>query len=521
MLDRFRLTQRVWVVVVVYWVVFILAMGLGAWGMAKARDSLNEVRTVRMSAAEGLATINRNFFDNRLQVLLMFQHDPQGPLYGIHDHPLSLHLDALSAVRASNDEAMKAVADRPLSAQEKALVDDMFAKRAAWQAKRDAAVKAIRENDFSPATMNFFLVAGRTEGAAFEKSIGTLIHYQSEMADLETQAANERYVFSQVVFGLIILFGAVPMTILMLTTLRRMSMGLREANETAEAIASGDLTKNVVVTGQDEIAHMLHEMNVMRDNLRQLIGQVIAGADTIASAASQVASGTLDLSQRTEQQASSLEQTASATEELNSTVRLNAENAQQANHMAESASGVASRGGAVVSQVVTTMDQINTSSRKIVDIIGVIDGIAFQTNILALNAAVEAARAGEQGRGFAVVAAEVRTLAQRSASAAREIKTLIDESVSNVSSGTQQVGEAGETMTEIVDSIQRVTQLMRDIASSSGEQAEGLTQINAAVAQMDGVTQQNAALVEEASAAAASLQEQAKQLTQLVSRFRL
>jgi methyl-accepting chemotaxis protein-1 (serine sensor receptor) len=262
-------------------------------------------------------------------------------------------------------------------------------------------------------------------------------------------------------------------------------------------------------------------MAAMEVQLRELIGQVIAGADTIASAASQVASGTMDLSQRTEQQASSLEETASATEQLNSTVRINADNAQQANTMAHNASEVAERGGRVVSDVVQTMNDINTSSRRIVDIIGVIDSIAFQTNILALNAAVEAARAGEQGRGFAVVASEVRSLAQRSAEAAREIKGLIDDSVSKVANGTQQVDAAGATMGEIVRSIQQVTQLMRDIASSSGEQAEGLTQINGAVALMDGVTQQNAALVEEASAAAASLKEQAEQLAQLVGRFKL
>ncbi|MCD8515265.1 MAG: methyl-accepting chemotaxis protein, partial [Burkholderiaceae bacterium] len=320
----------------------------------------------------------------------------------------------------------------------------------------------------------------------------------------------------------IVLFGAVPLTLLMLHTLRRMSTGFDVAERTATAIADGDLTQSVPqMQGQDEISHLVRQLDTMQSNLRQLITQVMRGADSIASAASQVASGTMDLSQRTEQQASALEETAAATEQLNSTVSQNAENARQANDMSASASSVATRGGQVVSEVVHTMDNINTSSRKIVDIISVIDGIAFQTNILALNAAVEAARAGEQGRGFAVVAGEVRSLAQRSSEAAREIKGLIDDSVSKVASGTELVGRAGATMNDIVESIQRVTLLMRDISASSSEQAEGLAQINQAVAQMDGVTQQNAALVEEASAAAASLQDQAQELARQVGKFKL
>jgi methyl-accepting chemotaxis protein len=319
----------------------------------------------------------------------------------------------------------------------------------------------------------------------------------------------------------VLLLGALPMTVLMIATQRRMSEGFRVADETASAIASGDLSRPVTASGADEITHLLQQMEQMRRNLRELIGNVASAADSIASAAAQVASGTLDLSQRTEQQASSLEQTASATEELNSTVHQNAANARQADEMAEKATAVAERGGAVVRQVVETMNGINASSQRIANIIGVIDGIAFQTNILALNAAVEAARAGEAGRGFAVVASEVRNLAQRSAEAAREIKTLIDDSVTTVSAGKEQVDAAGATMAEIVHSIERVTELMRQIATSSAEQADGLGQINQAVAMMDGVTQQNAALVEEASAAAAALREQAQHLTQLVGRFRL
>ena len=267
--------------------------------------------------------------------------------------------------------------------------------------------------------------------------------------------------------------------------------------------------------------HLLTQMSTMRDNLHHVISQVRSGSDAIASAAGEVASGTLDLSNSTEQQAGSLEKTASASEELSSTVQHNADSAAQANQLAHAASALATRGGVVVSQVVDTMDAINTSSRKIVDIIAVIDGIAFQTNILALNAAVEAARAGEQGRGFAVVAAEVRSLAQRSATAAKEIKGLIDDSVDKVGRGTEQVAQAGNTMQEIVSGIQRVADIVGEIASASREQSAGIAEINQAVSQLDSVTQQNAALVEETSAASAALQEQASQLATVAASFQL
>lgn len=292
------------------------------------------------------------------------------------------------------------------------------------------------------------------------------------------------------------------------------------AGAIASRIAGGDLTVDVDLRKGDNDS-MLFAMKTMRDSLSTIVGQVRVGTDAIASASSQIAAGNLDLSSRTEEQASSLEETASSMEELTSTVQQNADNARQANQLASSASEVAARGGMVVSQVVDTMASINSSSRKIVDIIGVIDGIAFQTNILALNAAVEAARAGEQGRGFAVVASEVRTLAQRSAAAAKEIKLLIDDSVSKVDAGARLVDNAGTTMDEIVDSVRRVTDIMSEITSASQEQSSGIEQINMAVTQMDQVTQQNASLVEEAAAAAESLQDQAAKLAHLVSVFKL
>jgi methyl-accepting chemotaxis protein len=292
------------------------------------------------------------------------------------------------------------------------------------------------------------------------------------------------------------------------------------AGAIASAIAAGDLTVAVDLRQGDKDS-MLFAMKTMRDSLADIVGQVRSGTDTIASASSQIASGNLDLSSRTEEQASSLEETASSMEELTSTVKQNADNARQANQLASSASEVAERGGAVVSQVVDTMASINESSKKIVDIIGVIDSIAFQTNILALNAAVEAARAGEQGRGFAVVASEVRTLAQRSAAAAKEIKGLIGDSVLKVDAGAKLVDHAGATMEEIVASVRNVTDIMSEITAASQEQTAGIEQINVAISQMDHVTQQNASLVEEAAAAAESMQDQAAKLARVVAVFRL
>ena len=285
------------------------------------------------------------------------------------------------------------------------------------------------------------------------------------------------------------------------------------------SIAAGDLSVPIV-TAKDDRSSLLFAMQGMRDNLVDIVAQVRAGTETIANASTEIAAGNMDLSTRTERQAGTLEETASSMEELTSTVRQNADNARQANVLAESASEVAVRGGAVVAQVVETMASINESSNKIVDIIGVIDGIAFQTNILALNAAVEAARAGEQGRGFAVVASEVRNLAHRSAAAAKEIKGLIDDSVQTVEAGTSLVDNAGATMENIVQSISRVTGIMGEISHASDEQSAGIEQVNEAINEMDQVTQQNAALVEQAAAAAESMQEQAAHLADVVSVFK-
>jgi methyl-accepting chemotaxis protein len=319
------------------------------------------------------------------------------------------------------------------------------------------------------------------------------------------------------VLGLVLVL-VVPATLLNSASITRPMI---HAREVALAIAQGDLTHRIDADGKDETADLLRALSHMQQSLSGLVGEVRQASESIHTASNEVASGNADLSHRTEQAASNLQQTASSMEQLTGTVRQSADAATHASQMANSASAVAQRGGAAVAQVVTTMDEINVASRKIGDIIGVIDGIAFQTNILALNAAVEAARAGEQGRGFAVVAGEVRSLAQRSAEAAKEIKTLISASVEKVDSGSRQVQDAGATMSEIVASVKRVNDIISEINTASTEQSQGIGQVNTAVTQLDQMTQQNAALVEQSAAAAESLKGQASVLNSLVARFHL
>jgi len=386
---------------------------------------------------------------------------------------------------------------------------DVFKLKAEANAASEVAAKKLIESKMDPALLSY------------NQSVQAVVAFQQTIFQKAKAEVDELYASGRTVLIALGTMALILSAILAWLLSRSITRPLDYAVSVARTVASGDLRNKIQASSNDETGQLLHALRDMNDGLVKSVSQVRTGIDTIATASSQIAAGNLDLSSRTEEQASSLEETASSMEELTSTVKQNADNARQANQLAVSASGVAEKGGAVVSRVVDTMEDINASAKKIVDIIGVIDGIAFQTNILALNAAVEAARAGEQGRGFAVVASEVRNLAQRSAAAAKEIKTLIGDSVDKVELGSKLVEEAGVTMDEVVQSVRHVTDIMSEIMAASQEQSAGIEQVNQAIGQMDQVTQQNAALVEEAAAAAESLNEQAAKLAEAVSVFKL
>ena len=406
------------------------------------------------------------------------------------------------------------------SEEEKATLQDILGLRKKYQAAKEAVMNARTTGDAAGAERAYDEVFAPA-AAAYGARVQSLLQLQRKAIDRtaqEIEAANARSTNMVILMGL--LTAALGSVGAFLIT-RSITAPLVAAVGVAETVAAGNLGTSFATYPQDEVGNLMRALHTMNDALVRVVSQVQQGTTAISTASSEIAAGNLDLSSRTEQQASSLEETAASMEELTSTVRQNADNAVQANHLARTASEVAVRGGEIVGRVVDTMGSIDASARKIVDIIGVIDGIAFQTNILALNAAVEAARAGEQGRGFAVVASEVRNLAQRSAGAAKEIKGLIGDSMTQVNAGTTLVQQAGATMDDVVSSVARVTDMMAEITSASQEQRAGIDQVNGAITQMDGVTQQNAALVEQAAAAAASMQEQAARLAQVAAQFTL
>ncbi|MEX5746739.1 methyl-accepting chemotaxis protein [Massilia sp. X63] len=393
-------------------------------------------------------------------------------------------------------------------------------ERIGYLAARDALFKAKLAGDHDLAA-TVYREQMLPHTASFQRAVDQLAQMQVNAADAVAASILDSYAGARVLLVALGLAAIVLGIACAWLITRSITVPLRAAVAVAEQVAAGDLGQRIAAHGRDETGQLMRALGAMNDSLAGIVGRVRAGTGTIALASSEIAAGNQDLSARTEQQASALEETAASMEELTSTVKQNADHARQANRLAGEAAMIAGQGGVMVAEVVATMGAINQASGKIADIIGVIDGIAFQTNILALNAAVEAARAGEQGRGFAVVATEVRNLAHRSASAAKEIKALIDDSVSKVAEGSSQVDRAGVTMDEIVRSIGQVTAIMSEIAHASEEQRAGIEQVNQAIVEMDRVTQQNAALVEEAAAAALAMQEQAAGLSEVVGTFRL
>jgi methyl-accepting chemotaxis protein len=445
-------------------------------------------------------------------------------LASIHNHDTSLHFEAIAANRVKADQLFQKMRAIAVSPEERAAFNATQNSRLAWGDKLDQVIAATKAGDFSAATMAFFLKAGREEGEAAIKALQVYRDYQVKKANDLHMAAVNRFHTAQIAFGTVIVLGLLLAGFLGWTTVRILARELgcepAEAAEVAKRVGQGELSVQIDLKPGDKSSLMAH-LKSMQTSLVQVVTTVRQGSESVAAASAQIAAGNEDLSARTENQASALQQTAASMEQLSATVKQNADRAVQANQLAKNASAAASQGGEVVSQVVVTMQQINASSRKIFDIISVIDGIAFQTNILALNAAVEAARAGEQGRGFAVVASEVRALAGRSASAAKEIKVLIDASVQQVAQGSTLVDQAGNTMNELVRNIRHATDFMGEISASSMEQHLGVSQVSEAVSQMDLVTQQNSAMVEEMAAAASSLKLESEKLVSAMAVFAL
>ncbi|MBC3811434.1 methyl-accepting chemotaxis protein [Undibacterium aquatile] len=511
----FNLTIRLRLIGTMGVMAIMLTIGglMGIYGVHNSNTVIKELFTNQLPSVQALSEARDHLLRSRVVVDRAIAHPDSATL-------------AATVARAEeflkkSDEAWNKYQSLPQDAEEKKIADTAASTR-----------EQFLKNAYLP--LLAALKAGNTEEAdklnvanvpklftAYSDDVGKLAVYQfNSSSSLLAQSEKEFTIFVWVdVLG--VMAGLVGVFISAYLLLRAISHPLRFTLKQFDAIGNGDLSHQIKPDSKDEMGQLLAGLENMRQSLIQTVTVVRQGSSSIALSADEIATGNMDLSSRTEQQAASLEETASSMEELTSTVQQNADNARQANTLAVAASQVATRGGQVVGDVVHTMSSIKDSSKKIVDIIGVIDGIAFQTNILALNAAVEAARAGEQGRGFAVVATEVRNLAQRSAGAAKEIKTLIADSVDKVEAGTRLVDDAGKTMDEIVSSIQSVADIMAEITAASAEQRDGIQQVNQAITKMDEATQQNAALVEEAAAAAGSMRDQANNLNQAVGIFKL
>lgn len=489
---------------------------LGFFGLSMSNDSLKTVYEDRTVPAADLGLVKSLITKNRLYVNAALAT------------PTAQVISERTAQIESNIEEINKVWDAYMATyltpeEEKLAKEAATTRKAFVQEALKPAIAALRANDTQQASQ-LSIDKLRPLGDALDESFEKLIKLQIDVAKSEYETAKARFEVIETISILAIAAGLLFCGLFGYAMVKSIGRQLGcepgEAADLVRSVASGDLSVHINVKPGDT-SSLLSQLRLMQESLAKVVTSVRQNSESVAIASAQIAQGNQDLSQRTEQQASALEETAASMEELSSTVKQNADNAKQANQLAVSASTVAIKGGEVVSKVVETMKEINNSSKKISDIISVIDGIAFQTNILALNAAVEAARAGEQGRGFAVVASEVRSLAGRSADAAKEIKSLISASVERVEQGTVLVDEAGATMNEVVHSIKRVNDIMGEISAASTEQSAGVAQVSQAVSQMDQATQQNAALVEESAAAAESLKTQAQQLVSTVSIFKL
>ncbi|RIK97330.1 MAG: methyl-accepting chemotaxis protein [Burkholderiales bacterium] len=512
-MNKLKISTRLLVLVGLLSLLLVAIGGLGLYGIEKTDASVETVYRSNTVPMGQIAEIQERLLRNRLAIAVALV-TPDTETIQRSTAQVEENIAAITRVWDSYFAGI-------VAPKEKELASTFAVNRGRFvQEGLRPAVAALRAKDVDGANR---IVVERIRPLYEPVGVGIqdLKQYQLDAAALEFETAVARYRQIRAISVTTIVLGVGFAALFGFLLIRGISRSLGDAVRASNAVAEGDLTVQIDVHGRDEIAELQRSLATMKESLARVVGDVRGNAEGVALASTQIAQGNLDLSSRTEEQASALEETAASMEELSSTVRQNADNARLADQLAKSASTVAEQGGQVVGEVIETMKGINDSSRRIADIIGVIDGIAFQTNILALNAAVEAARAGQQGRGFAVVASEVRSLAQRSAEAAKEIKELITTSVEQVSHGAQLVDKAGETMAEVVKSVVRVSDIMGEINSASTEQSAGVSQVSEAVSQMDHNTQQNAALVEESAAAAESLKDQAQRLVEAVAVFRL
>ena len=512
-MNQFKISTRLVVLVTALCMMLISGAAMGLYGITKGNDGL---QTVYEDQTVPLATLSEVMRLNQRNMLLIAIC-----LTNVEQDIVAKNLAEVESNVAAINKQWAAYTTTKRTPDKDALMKSFIESRAQFLDKGlNPAVQALKLSDILEA-QKLFTDAIEPNYAKLRDSLEPLIKIHIDSAKLEYDEAVNRANLIRWIAIMSLIIGLPIAAIFSFYLISGLSRALARAIEVANAVAQGDLNQKIDVQGKDEVASLMTALSHMSASLVSVVASVRQGSEGVATASAEIAQGNNDLSARTEQQASALEETAASMEQLGATVRQNADSARSANQLAMSASTIAVEGGNVVGQVVETMKGINESSRKISDIISVIDGIAFQTNILALNAAVEAARAGEQGRGFAVVASEVRSLAGRSAEAAKEIKALIGASVERVEHGTSLVDQAGTTMAEVVSSIKRVTDLMGEISAASNEQALGVAQVGEAVTQMDQTTQQNAALVEEMAAAASSLKGQAQELVQTVAVFQL
>ncbi len=512
-MNNLKISTRLSVLIGFMALLLVAIGGVGLYGMSQSNAALQRVYTDRTVPIGAMGDIGALLLSNRVAIATA-QITPTPEV-------IAGSLAAVDKNLADIDKLWKAYMATAMTSDETRLA-------ASFQASLETYLKdgvqptllALKAGNVEEA-QTIAVSRIRPLSVPVSKALRELKTLQVTEAQREFEEAEAAYATILTASIICMVLGLVAASAFGLLISRSVTRPIQEAVQLAQAVAAGDLTTRIEVKTTEETGQLLSALKAMSEGLVGIVGNVRQSSDSIATGSAQIATGNADLSQRTEEQASNLEQTAASMEQLTATVKQNADTAQQASRLAISASDAAAKGGQVVGQVVGTMAQITASSKKISDIIGVIDGIAFQTNILALNAAVEAARAGEQGRGFAVVASEVRSLAQRSANAAKEIKTLISESVEKVEAGSALVGHAGQSMDDIVHQVQRVNDLIAEISSASIEQTQGIGQVGDAVNQLDQVTQQNAALVEESAAAAESLRHQAARLAEVVGVFRL